>query len=359
MLAGIQINNIGMLKNVQESGFQNIELTLEGMEAFAASGYDMRMGGIQIISIKESLVQTSRERWERILDYAQQYRISCIVIETKGVKTVGALPEWIVASASRIRQMNIRLCVENGYFQENGHFVRNNTCDSHELLNRIHAWNRQMGHNCIHIALNIGYANLFGYNIGAMIEELMNDIILLHVNDNDGIHDMHQLPYSFTSGRGRLSTGWYKIVWSLTKIRYDGAFLFDVDGLLANTPEGLVTDMMKLTYAIYEEWERQLHIENALGQAGKTLVLFGAGQIFRNYMAVWGKEYPPAFCVDNNPEIWGEIRCGIEVKQPEAILEIPPEERNVWICNLYYRQITEQLRQMGVTARWFDDQYII
>ena len=35
------------------------------------------------------------------------------------------------------------------------------------------------------------------------MEDMGNLIRLIHVNDNDGMHDLRQLPYSFTTGRGK------------------------------------------------------------------------------------------------------------------------------------------------------------
>lgn len=81
---------------------------------------------------------------------------------------------------------------------------------------------------------------------------------------------------------------------------------------------------------------------------GKKIILFGAGMMFEDYMKKYGGRYRPVFLVDNDENKWGRFRQGIEIRRPEAILEIPPSKRRLIICSFYYREITEQLDQMGI-----------
>ena len=79
----------------------------------------------------------------------------------------------------------------------------------------------------------------------------------------------------------------------------------------------------------------------------------------KTYLDQWEEKYPPAFLIDNNSEIWGVVRGGYEIKSPEAILEIPEDERIVLICNMYYDAVAKQLNEMGVRYDYFWDQYYI
>lgn len=44
---------------------------------------------------------------------------------------------------------------------------------------------------------------------------------------------------------------------------------------------------------------------------------------------------------------------GIPVKSPDEILNVPENERNVWVCNMYYDAIGAQLDGMGVEYRCY------
>ena len=82
---------------------------------------------------------------------------------------------------------------------------------------------------------------------------------------------------------------------------------------------------------------------------GKKIILFGAGLMFEDYMKKYGDKYRPAFIVDNDENKWGRFRMGIEIRKPEEILEVPVEKRHLIICSFYYREISAQLENMGIT----------
>lgn len=78
----------------------------------------------------------------------------------------------------------------------------------------------------------------------------------------------------------------------------------------------------------------------------------------RNYMKCYGDRYPPLFTCDNNPKLWDTEFEGLAVKSPEALKELP-ENCGVIICNIFYREIEEQLRSMGVDKiGYFNDEYM-
>lgn len=81
----------------------------------------------------------------------------------------------------------------------------------------------------------------------------------------------------------------------------------------------------------------------------KKIILFGSGLMFEDYMKKYGDKYRPAFLVDNDANKWERTRLGLEIKKPEAILEIPKSKRLVIICSYYYKEIEPQLVSMGVT----------
>ncbi|HAN44530.1 MAG TPA: hypothetical protein DCP97_03970 [Ruminococcaceae bacterium] len=97
----------------------------------------------------------------------------------------------------------------------------------------------------------------------------------------------------------------------------------------------------------YCEYNR--HFTNIFeGAKGKTIVVFGAGMLFEDYFEKHGKEYKPEFLADNDKSKWGIKRHGISIKSPDELLNIPKEKLHLIICNIYYRQIEKQLKEMGI-----------
>lgn len=88
-------------------------------------------------------------------------------------------------------------------------------------------------------------------------------------------------------------------------------------------------------------------------------VLFGAGNMCRNYMKCYGEKFPPLFTCDNNPSRWGTKFCGLEVRSPESLRDLP-EGCVVFVCNVYYREIEKQLREMRIKnpVEFFNDEYM-
>ncbi len=77
-----------------------------------------------------------------------------------------------------------------------------------------------------------------------------------------------------------------------------------------------------------------------------------------NYMKCYGDKYPPLFTCDNNRSLWGTEFGGLNVKSPETLRELP-EDTAVFICNLYYRDIEQQLKDMGVkNIEFFSDEFM-
>ena len=54
-----------------------------------------------------------------------------------------------------------------------------------------------------------------------------------------------------------------------------------------------------------------------------------------------------------------ESICGLEIKSPECLKDLA-EDCVIFICNIYYREIQQQLRDMGIKNQieFFNDEYM-
>ncbi len=80
----------------------------------------------------------------------------------------------------------------------------------------------------------------------------------------------------------------------------------------------------------------------------KTIVILGTGKLFDDYMEKYGVDYKPSFAVDNNEDLWGTQKCGIEIKSPNEILNIPQEDLWLFICTANSDEIENQVTDMGI-----------
>lgn len=358
---------------LRDAGFRSVELKIP----FDREVWQRARKGMEIVGVYvEPKVWLAAEIFEESLQfYCGKSLPDYLVLGTEKLEEQlsGKCNEAIEGARDAVKQAVYRACfalrdyrgrifLENGYEQQGTECVSGVCSEAgflKELLEEplLDEQRAKFGGR-FGVCLNVGHANLLARNIVEDIRTLGDKLCLLHINDNDGRTDQHQMPCTFTTGRGIPSTDWYGIVKALAEIDYRGDWCFDTVGLFVRAPQKLHRPLCSLQYSLYKEWSEQVRLEEKLAQ-NRQIILFGAGNMFCNYMKCWGKKYPPAFVVDNNSAIWGQERQGIEVCSPRKIMEIPEKQRFVLICNIYYRQIEEQLRAMGVEAQWYIERYFL
>lgn len=378
MKTGIQYVEGLSVKRALESGFTNIELCMEDIDKLddikALGG---RIAGININlnsmlasetgdkADREVLSEDAVEIFGKAISYAAVNICSYIVINTEGVSSKAVLEQLVSESLGLLKECSdckeqVSIYVENGYRCEYGRYYHNGFSDWRELMSLINNLEALCPYINWKICINVGHTNLLGINIRDMVRVCGKHIGLVHINDNNGLSDQHQMPYTFTTGRGVLSTDWPRFIGELHTAKFDGYIIFDNKGTFARTPQKLHKVMLELMKACVDEWEENcFNAEEYIGQKDKKLILFGSGRMAQTYMDYWGERYTPAFVVDNNSQRWGQQFMGVEIKSPEAILDIPAEQRNVWICNLNYDIIGNQLERMGIEYRCYRDLYFI
>lgn len=332
------------------------------------------VGGLCGLSIPLTAVEGGM--LTQAIDRASELKASYLVIETVGANDGTALYCNLGRCLEIIKSSGIKVFIENGYNCEDNSGCSRITGNAYSevtfLTETIDRLNREAGADCFGVCLNTGRGNLLGKNLCGMIECLGHRIGLLHAGDNDGRTSQCQMPYTFTRGRGELSTDWYGIIGALARCGFKGPLVYDIAGLFEVSPACLRPDWYRLLASVAREWEGILELEEYLKEttkkdrpkmdsdsAGKAggLVLFGAGRMFHNYMEVWGDAYPPSFIVDNNETLWGGTRENIGIRPPSALLEDKEHPPFVLICNMYHVSIEKQLEAMGIRWQRYDDKY--
>ncbi|MGN0345697.1 MAG: hypothetical protein ACI4DU_00255 [Lachnospiraceae bacterium] len=328
------------------SAMEKRELAVKKNKNLAIAGWTVQLMPAHLPAILEW-----KEDWSGfylVLDFSKWNDASCEKLE-----------KLLIQNAEEIVKRNLHILVENscrmereqygfGPFSEMKHLVA--VCEN---VARSCALGRENLGLCFHT----GRANLLAQNVGAEVTSAGDWLKLVHVQDNNGFRDDEQIPFTFTTGRGMLSTDWYGLIGHLIMMKYDGMLSFAIPGAFATMPPKLHGALAKLLLAMTATWNREYEFEKRLQQPGKQLILFGAGRMMRRYQQMWGEKYPPSFVVDNDSKIWDTAVDGIPVKSPQAILDVPENERNVIVCNMHYKEIGGQLEKMGVQYHCFRDDY--
>lgn len=147
--------------------------------------------------------------------------------------------------APMAKEMGITLCIENLYDSIGGHLVEGPCCHAGKAVERIERINDKYHSEVLGFCFDTGHANLVGLDFEKFITMLGGHLKVLHIHDNDGISDLHQLPYTFTRTRENLpSTDWEGFSRSLKKIGFDGVLSFETAPVLTAFPEEMKEDVL-------------------------------------------------------------------------------------------------------------------
>ena len=108
------------------------------------------------------------------------------------------------------------------------------------------------------ITFDIGHAHTAG-QIDAMIETFGDRIANIHIHDNDGVRDLHQIPFTFTRTRENTSsTDWEGFIRGLQAIHFDGVLNFETGPSLNAFPASLHEDVLRLIAKIGEHFAKRI-----------------------------------------------------------------------------------------------------
>lgn len=83
-----------------------------------------------------------------------------------------------------------------------------------------------------------GHANVCGQDVAGMIEELEGYISCTHIHDNNGVRDLHTLPFF-----GNIN--WESVMEALANINYCGNLSFEAGAFVYNVPLDLKSESAK------------------------------------------------------------------------------------------------------------------
>lgn len=250
-----------------------------------------------------------------------------------------------------------KILLENQCKDVEGHLVRGIASDPTEATQWIDELNREAGSDRFGFCLHAGTCTLCGQDMYEVITTLQDRIKAVILTDCDGHEEQPLLPFTSIS-RGQTQTDWLSLIRGLREICYDGMLILDMQETAHWIPGILRPQLMQLAKGMLDYFKWQIEMESAMKKY-KHVVLFGAGNMCRNYLKNYGEKYPPLFTCDNNRERWGEEFYGLTIHDPQDLLSLP-EGTGIFICNIFYREIENQLREMGITGgiEYFNDEYL-
>lgn len=146
--------------------------------------------------------------------------------------------KFIDSLAPMAKEMGITICIENLYNSIGTHIVEGPCCNARKAAERIDRINEKYGAEILGFCFDTGHANLVGINFEEFISTLDYRLKVLHIHDNDGIGDLHQIPFTFTRSReNAVATDWDGFVRGLKRIKFDKVLSFETAPVLTAFPD--------------------------------------------------------------------------------------------------------------------------
>lgn len=165
----------------------------------------------------------------------------------------GKTKEFLEFLAPMARKLGITLCIENLYDNLGGHLVEGPCCDAAKAAERIDRMNEAYQGEVLGFCFDTGHANLVGLDFEDFLTTLGNRLKVLHIHDNDGISDLHQIPFTFTKTReNRPSTDWDGFIRGLKNIDFQGVLSFETAPVLTAFPDAMKGDVLSFILRIGE-----------------------------------------------------------------------------------------------------------
>lgn len=145
--------------------------------------------------------------------------------------------KFLDSLAPAAKELGITLCIENLYTSIAGHIVEGPCCNAKKAAERIDRFNEKYHAEVLGFCFDTGHANLVGIDMEDFITTLGYRLKALHIHDNDGIADLHQIPFTFTRTReNKASTDWDGFVRGLRNIHFDKVLSFETAPVLSSFP---------------------------------------------------------------------------------------------------------------------------
>lgn len=265
--------------------------------------------------------------------------------------------DYYLRFADAAKEQKVQILLENQCRDINGHSVRGFCSDGTEAARWVDDLNREVGQELFGFCMDVGICSLCGMNMYDFSLSLGNRLKAVILRECCGDRESSMLPFTGT-GRGQSQTDWLNLIRGLRGAGFDGELVMDFAGTIAVSPLILRPEWIRMSKLAADYFKWQIEMESVLKKY-PSRVLFGAGNMCRNYMKCYGEQYPPLFTCDNNKMMWEKEFCGLKVKSPESIKELP-KDCAIFICNIYYREIEAQLRDMGISnpIEYFNDEHM-
>lgn len=156
------------------------------------------------------------------------------------------------------KELGLVICLENMFYEVNFHLMEGVCSDFTETAAMIDELNGFAGEELFGFCFDVGHANVLGKNMYQSVVTLGNRLKILHIHDNDGISDLHTMPFTFERSWSPAATDWNGFLRGLKEIGYQGVLNFETFRCMNGFPRELHPAVLRLFADMGKYFDRQI-----------------------------------------------------------------------------------------------------
>ena len=156
--------------------------------------------------------------------------------------------KFIDSIAPLAKEMDIMICIENLYNRMwTSEIAEGPCCDVTKAVERIDRINDKYKQEVLGFCFDTGHANLTRLNFEDFITTLDYRLKVLHIHDNDGTRDAHDIPFTVARiEKDKHYTDWDGFVRGLRNIKFDKVLSFETAPSLETFPKEVKQEVLKV-----------------------------------------------------------------------------------------------------------------
>ncbi len=148
------------------------------------------------------------------------------------------------------KQYGVKICLENLFAGLGGRIVEGPCSDVSEACTYIDTLNAEAGEEVFGFCLDVGHSSLTARHLKEYIIALGDRLSILHIHDNDGVTDLHMIPYSYLKNSKNHMIDWNGFIAGLREIGYKGNLCFETFRVMQMFPKDTHPQLLDLLHAI-------------------------------------------------------------------------------------------------------------
>lgn len=150
-----------------------------------------------------------------------------------------------------LKEYGVGVCVEDLYEGVGGRIVEGPCADVKEAIYYIDTLNDYAGEELFGFCLDTGHLQLTKQDPVPYILGIGSRLKALHLHENDGAYDVHQMPFTYGYEEGD-GLNWKGIAHALSSVGFDGTLSFETYPCVNAFPKEVLPTALKTLHAIGE-----------------------------------------------------------------------------------------------------------